>query len=114
MPERTFEMSDHGFTSSIFVRTDVRYCPNGRSADGGVLFITEVRHRRRQGGAVKARDRHSRILAALAREGRVSVTELADAVHDVARAVAEAYQREGFNPPAFLDAVPAAPAGRLA
>ena len=38
----------------------------------------------------------------------------ADAVHDVARAVAEAYQREGFNPPAFLDAVPAAPAGKLA
>ena len=37
----------------------------------------------------------------------------ADAVQDVARAVAEAYQREGFNPPAFLDAVPAAPAGRL-
>ena len=38
----------------------------------------------------------------------------ADAVHDVARAVTEAYRREGFNPPAFLDAVPAAPAGRLA
>jgi len=38
----------------------------------------------------------------------------ADTVHDVARAVAEAYQHEGFNPPAFLDAVPAAPAGRLA
>ena len=37
----------------------------------------------------------------------------ADAVHDVAVAVAEAYAREGFNPPAFLDAVPAAPAGRL-
>ena len=51
-------MSDHGFTSSFSVRTDVRYCPNGRSADGGVLFITELR------------------------EGRVSVTELARA-HDV-------------------------------
>ena len=38
----------------------------------------------------------------------------ADAVHDVAAAVADAYRREGFNPPAFLDAVPAAPAGRLA
>ena len=38
----------------------------------------------------------------------------ADAVHDVAAAVADAYEREGFNPPAFLDAVPAAPAGRLA
>ena len=37
----------------------------------------------------------------------------ADAVHDVAVAVAEAYARAGFNPPAFLDAVPAAPAGRL-
>ena len=37
----------------------------------------------------------------------------ADAVHDVAVAVAEAYAREGFNPPAFLNAVPAAPAGRL-
>ena len=36
-----------------------------------------------------------------------------DAVHDVAAAVAESYKREGFNPPAFLDAVPAAPAGRL-
>ena len=36
-----------------------------------------------------------------------------DAVHDVAAAVAGAYEREGFNPPAFLDAVPAAPAGRL-
>ena len=38
----------------------------------------------------------------------------ADAVHAVATAVADAYRREGFNPPAFLDAVPAAPAGRLA
>ena len=38
----------------------------------------------------------------------------ADAVHAVAAAVADAYRREGFNPPAFLDAVPAAPAGRLA
>ena len=28
--------------------------------------------------------------------------------------VVDAYKREGFNPPAFLDAVPAAPAGRLA
>ena len=37
----------------------------------------------------------------------------ADAVHEVATAVAGAYEREGFNPPAFLDAVPAAPAGRL-
>ncbi|WP_296499531.1 galactokinase [uncultured Actinomyces sp.] len=38
----------------------------------------------------------------------------ADAVHEVATAVAGAYEREGFNPPAFLDAVPAAPAGRFA
>jgi len=37
----------------------------------------------------------------------------AKAVHAVAAAVAQAYKREGFNPPAFLDAVPAAPAGRL-
>ena len=37
----------------------------------------------------------------------------AKAVHAVAAAVAQAYEREGFNPPAFLDAVPAAPAGRL-
>ena len=37
----------------------------------------------------------------------------ADAVHEVATAVAGAYERGGFNPPAFLDAVPAAPAGRL-
>ena len=37
----------------------------------------------------------------------------AKAVRAVAAAVAQAYEREGFNPPAFLDAVPAAPAGRL-
>ena len=44
-----------------------------------------------------------------------SAIALVDAktVHDVAAAVAQAYEREGFNPPAFLDAVPAAPAGRL-
>jgi len=38
----------------------------------------------------------------------------ADAFQGVPTAVAGAYEREGFNPPAFLDAVPAAPAGRLA
>jgi len=38
----------------------------------------------------------------------------ADAVGAVARAVVAAYAREGFAPPAFLDAVPSAPAGRLA
>ena len=38
----------------------------------------------------------------------------ADAVDAVARAVVAAYAREGFTPPAFLDAVPSAPAGRLA
>ena len=38
----------------------------------------------------------------------------ADAVDAVARAVVVAYAREGFTPPAFLDAVPSAPAGRLA
>ncbi|EEH65627.1 galactokinase [Actinomyces urogenitalis DSM 15434] len=38
----------------------------------------------------------------------------ADAVEQVARAVVQAYAREGFGAPAFLDAVPSAPAGRLA
>ena len=38
----------------------------------------------------------------------------ADAVEQVARAVVQAYAREGFDAPAFLDAVPSAPAGRLA
>lgn len=37
----------------------------------------------------------------------------ADDVEQVARAVAAAYAREGFRPPAFLDAVPSAPAGRV-
>ena len=37
-----------------------------------------------------------------------------NAVDAVARAVVAAYAREGFTPPAFLDAVPSAPAGRLA
>ena len=36
----------------------------------------------------------------------------ADRVDEVARAVVAAYEREGFTPPAFLDAVPSAPAGR--
>ncbi|WP_127841646.1 galactokinase [Actinomyces wuliandei] len=45
-----------------------------------------------------------------------SAIALVDAarVHDVAAAVTDAYAREGFTPPAFLDAVPSAPAGRLA
>ena len=37
----------------------------------------------------------------------------ADAVEQVARAVVAAYEREGFGAPAFLDALPSAPAGRL-
>ncbi len=38
----------------------------------------------------------------------------ADRVEEVARAVVAAYRREGFAEPAFLDASPSAPAGRLA
>ncbi|WP_250730270.1 galactokinase, partial [Actinomyces sp. 187325] len=38
----------------------------------------------------------------------------ADKVDEVARAVVAAYAEAGFTPPAFLDAVPSAPAGRLA
>ncbi|MBO3724785.1 galactokinase [Actinomyces bowdenii] len=38
----------------------------------------------------------------------------AEAVPEVARAVARAYATAGFRPPAFLNAVPSAPAGRLA
>ncbi|VEG74566.1 galactokinase [Actinomyces slackii] len=37
----------------------------------------------------------------------------AGAVQEIARAVAAAYESQGFNPPAFLDAVPSAPAGRV-
>lgn len=37
----------------------------------------------------------------------------ADAVDTVARAVVDAYAEAGFRAPAFLDAVPSAPAGRL-
>ncbi|MGK2348940.1 galactokinase [Actinomyces sp. W5033] len=38
----------------------------------------------------------------------------ADKVDEVARAVVAAYAEAGFTPPAFLNAVPSAPAGRLA
>lgn len=38
----------------------------------------------------------------------------AEAVQDVARAVVDAYADHGFGAPAFLDALPSAPAGRLA
>ena len=38
----------------------------------------------------------------------------ADKVDEVARAVVAAYAEAGFAPPAFLDAQPSAPAGRLA
>lgn len=38
----------------------------------------------------------------------------ADKVDEVARAVVAAYAEAGFTPPAFLDAQPSAPAGRLA
>ena len=37
----------------------------------------------------------------------------ADRVDEVARGIVAAYARHGFNEPAFLDATPSAPAGRL-
>ena len=45
-----------------------------------------------------------------------SAIALVDAgtVQDVARAVVTAYARQDLGVPAFLDAVPSAPAGRLA
>ena len=45
-----------------------------------------------------------------------SAIALVDAqdIEKVAHAVATAYEHEGFGAPAFLDAAPSAPAGRLA
>ncbi len=75
--------------------------------------VLEVSHRRLAPEAARAAGAHGARMTGGGFGGSAIALVDAKTVHDVAAAVAQAYEREGFNPPAFLDAVPAAPAGRL-